>query len=387
MIPAIQHDESLHSYIHRVLYLDSMSPASAKLRGVLAFNVDSRAKAAASLMTWPGCYGFNRVLHSHTWYPVFGIFNNGYDRSYSQRRYSPRANCSDIGKKEHAYCPECVKEDFVNLGFPYWRRSHNGDVTVCAKHNVLLVASCHSCGVPFTTTSNNRGHGLEVMWSGCSGKQITEVAVEFNKNPTALKEAKFYSDALDYGYLIPLEATIRLLQRRFKYLKASGKIFTSVVEDGFRAQRLLIDKLDLIQPGHERSFSYDGDRLIKAAIAVYEDFKEFVNDVQFGNNDLRPVQSLWTTYISGGYESIQYIEEDYSSGVGIWSCPYPSIRSLDPSSRDSAKAQRSLKYPCCNPDSLESSGLSASVKAKAAVPKIPILKRFLEEQKTATANL
>jgi hypothetical protein len=137
MIPKIQQDESLHSYLYRVVYLNLTGYDSLRVRGALAFNIDSKAKAAASLMRWPGCYGFNRMLHDHSWYPISGIFNNGYDRSYPQRRYGPRANSADFSKKEHAFCPKCMQEDIRELGFSYWRRSHT-EQTTWIQHRQLL---------------------------------------------------------------------------------------------------------------------------------------------------------------------------------------------------------------------------------------------------------
>jgi hypothetical protein len=210
---------------------------------------------------------------------------------------------------------------------------------------------------------------------------LGETDPEISSDVAALRKARFYSDALNYGYFIPMEPALRSLQRKFKDLKSQGAIFNSVCEDNFRAQGIILDKLNLIRPGQERDFSYPGTSLIASAMAVYETFIDFVNDVRSGDDKQQPVKSLWSTYISDGYESVQYIEEDYATGVGIWSCPYPSIRSLDPTSRDALKAQRVVTYPCCSLDRENPSTPRSPTKAKLAFPNVPRNKSRMEAPK------
>lgn len=402
MIPTIQPDETLPSFIQRVLHLSGLHHDDLQLRRILSARGNSApAKAVATFLKWPGCYGFNRVLHHHTWHPIDGIFNDGHDISYSQKRYGQRTCMGTHWQRKNAYCPSCVREDLEKLGFSYWRRAHEGDVTVCWKHNTVLLTSCGVCDAPITPSSIGKplqtgsynftgklttsvaphsGHGLEIMWEGCLQKTLGEAVAEVNSDGTALRKARFYNDVLNYGYLIPLEPALRSMQRKFYELKLQGIIFNSVCEGDFRAQRHILNRLDMLRPGQERAFSYQGTTLIETAMEVYQTFIEFVSDIQSGD-ELQPVQSLWSTYASDGYESVQYIEEHYATGVGIWSCPHPSIRSLDPASRDAVKAQRVFTYPCCNQDSEATSIPSSKIKAKLAFPNIPRNKGDVEGTK------
>lgn len=85
----IQPDESLASYVRRNLILSwhiNIAPAFVQLatRHVLkSFDV----KRLAEAMGWPGCYGFNRLVHSHTMMASAYVFKGYWDHSYSAKQY------------------------------------------------------------------------------------------------------------------------------------------------------------------------------------------------------------------------------------------------------------------------------------------------------------
>lgn len=396
MIPKILPDETLASFVQRVIHLSTTSREASQLNMLFSKGGDCpAAKTVAALLSWPGCFGFNRLLHNHTRYALHGIFNDGFDISYSGKRYGVQTSMGSPWQQKSAYCPSCVREDLENLGFAYWRRAHECDVTVCWKHNVVLLTSCHVCGGAFSADRRYRSHieaknrrsdkdgahipsclvhGLEIIWEGCSQIALGDICSEINLDPTALRKARFYNDALNFGHLIPLESALRSLQQRFQDLQLQGAVFDSVCEDNFRAQRRIIHRLDLLRPGQERAFPYEGTAVIEAAMEVHETFIDFVDDVRSDATTLQPVESLWSTYISEGYESVQYIGENYASGVGVWSCPLPSIRSLDPASRDASRARRVRSFPCCNTVKMSDSEPTGVTKARVSFPKIPQIK-------------
>lgn len=93
-------------------------------------------------MGWPGCYGFNRLLHRHTRYPTRAVFKNGQELSYSHSEYLGGVGGYGTDWSGATYCPQCVKEDLQKLGFSYWHRKMCYDLEVCATHNMLLIDTC-----------------------------------------------------------------------------------------------------------------------------------------------------------------------------------------------------------------------------------------------------
>lgn len=45
------------------------------------------------------------------------------------------------------FCPECLRDDFLAYGEPYWHRAHQlPNVTVCLTHQINLLTACTDCG-------------------------------------------------------------------------------------------------------------------------------------------------------------------------------------------------------------------------------------------------
>ena len=371
MILKIQRDESLHSYMQRILYLNLEHSDISKLKKLLTHTVDIlTVKTIASILKWPGCYGFNRILHDHTSYPISGIFKDPYDISYSQRKYISKGKTPSINKTMYAYCPECIRGDLIRFGYSYWRRSHQSGVTVCGKHNVVLVTRCPFCDATFSFS----GHSLDVMWRGCSGNQLSETDAVENRSTAALKEAEFLNALFTFGFHIPIETAMYVLYERFLFLRSTKVEFTAESIEDFEWVRCFIEKIDKDRSEIGRSLFYEGRRVIKAAIAAYDSFDDFAQDIKLRDNEPCSIEDFWSTYASEGHDSVHYIEEIYANGVGVWSCPYPSLKSLNPISRDGSRARQPLIYPCCNfTHPSEANDQLAPKKVRSPMPKISLL--------------
>lgn len=305
----------------------------------------NEVKIIASILGWPGCYGFNRLLHHHTAYPLKSVFKDHHDMSYSQRIYITGGQWFGTFTKTCSFCPECVRVDLRKLGYSYWRRSYQTDIAVCAKHNVMLIDSCPFCDKPFS----RGGHSLDVMWKGCSASHLGEVAAVENHDPEALKKAQFFEAIFTFDFHISIETAICVLFERFLLMTSQHPELVTEYENHMEWLRKCSARMDKDRlENNGRSLNYQVDDVIDKVIFAFNTFDEFANAAKSYEDVSRPVDSLWSTYESGGSESVNYIEENYIFGVGIWSCPHPSPISLDPFSNDGYSFRRPVIYTCCN---------------------------------------
>lgn len=84
------------------------------------------------------------------------------------------------------------------------------------------------------------------------------------------------------------------------------------------------------------------DYIIQAIVEVYDKFIDFVSDVIAYGDEIRPIESLWSTYIAGHQESTHFVQENYEHGVGVWCCPFPAKENRG------IWDWRPVYYPCCN---------------------------------------
>lgn len=70
--------------MQRTLYINSGNPDFSKLKKLLPFRIDKlMIKTIASVLNWPGCYGFNWLLNDYTIYALTGTFKDAHDISDS----------------------------------------------------------------------------------------------------------------------------------------------------------------------------------------------------------------------------------------------------------------------------------------------------------------
>lgn len=368
----IQHEESLLSYVERTRLFFWKQPEEEILPKDLSKYVTSyRIKLIASALGWEGCRGFNKLLHFHTHHFNDVIFKNRRDLSYSGRKY---VNAEHVygGFSGLSFCPSCVREDIASLGFPYWRRTHSNGNKVCAVHNIRLVEKCPFC----SQSLSSDGHGLRMLWDTCGGRHISECQPEKNYVAGDLKQSVFLNDALNYDFFFCQESALRVLQcRQLKSFEALDSCGTDARQQSLSA---ISKMLRVIQEGHAVNasvFQNYSTKILALAMETYESFSDFADDLLTAGCPMEPVDQVWATYRSGGYESAHFVAEDYKLGVGYWSSPYPSDRSLDPTSQDGFRRRQPKIYPCCNPTCCEPvSAVSRTRIVRTTAPGIPILR-------------
>lgn len=145
MLLRIQKDESLRSYAERNRFLPGTNFEINTSKTLSQCHLDGSAvRKIANILGWEGCHGINKLLHEHTKSPPRYVFKSKFDFSYSGFDYLD-SHYFDSLTGHRPYCPLCVKEDKIKMGYSYWRRIHN-DVSVCPKHFASIhVVICSVC--------------------------------------------------------------------------------------------------------------------------------------------------------------------------------------------------------------------------------------------------
>lgn len=341
MILAIQPEETVRSFVARTLFIKGKHSSEEVFRK-FPKNCALRADILliAETQGWIGCYGFNKMLHKHTKYPLKEVFKNIQDISYSRGEYVGHSYCYGSNRTPAGFCPVCVAEDIKRLGFSFWRRAHCCELKVCAEHNVELVKRCPYCEKPFC----QGGHDLNVMWTTCEGQHFKDSSVTLNTDPYELKKSQIFTDILSFTHHLSEEAVLAVLDEKVHQndnLKRRIWNSASNMQLGERIKwRLEIVKklrsVNRLPQGESTDF------IIQAIVEAYENFADFVSDVKAYGDEFRPIMSLWSIYIAGRQESTHFVEENYEHGVGIWCCPHPAKETWE------LWDWRPVYYPCCN---------------------------------------
>jgi len=366
MLLRIQPEESLRSYVERNLYLGSNQPQLAVLNQMSKCYVGiSEAKAIATVMNWHGCSGFNRLIHNHTDYFIFTVFKDVQDISYSHKDYISGNKLFGSHNNPDKFCPACVKADVENYGFSYWRRGHSGDLTVCAEHNVRLLDHCPFCGLPFS----RYGHGLDVMWKTCHGQHLADTVPTLNTIGEELRRSRFFFDTSKFGYHISMDAALSAIRSKVGGMLQREDGFNKVNLDLYRELTRKFHITVAQRTSNDGHFLMYSSEVYGVAQLAYETFSSFLKDLPSDESTLRPIDSLWDTYRSGGYESANYIQENYKYGAGIWMVPFPHETNFSGDYEQSIP----LIFPCCNLGSVKKSRLKPR-KAELSPPRIPLLR-------------
>lgn len=338
MLLRIQPEESLRSFIARNFYVNRYNPAILELKKCVNFSIHSSdVKAIGKVMEWVGCYGFNRLLHNHTFYPRKAFLHKDEDLSYSEHQYI-WSGAYELASTASLFCPECVRDDIESLGISYWRRVHHPSITVCARHNVYLEEKCPFCLMPFSS----KKHDLDVMWKGCKGLHLSSTPSRKNHKALELKRAKFFKDVFDFDSVISIEAARLALTERACNRRPH-------LREKLVAAKWWHEFRDLLKNefGDDWNLACGGykDAIYGFALALYGGFEDFLDHVKYYGCRPRKIESLWSTYANGKYGFIQYTREDYLYGVGHWSC---TLSSEKLSEYRGDGYGRPVEYPCCN---------------------------------------
>ncbi len=341
MILSIQPEETVRSFVARTLFIKGKHSSEEVFR---KFPKNRALRAdillIAEMQGWIGCYGFNKMLHKHTNYPLNEVFKNIQDISYSRGEYVGHSYCYGSNRTPAGFCPICVAEDIKRLGFSFWRRAHCCELKVCAEHNVELVKRCPRCDEPFC----HGGHDLNVMWTTCKGLHLKDSPVMLNTDLVELKKAQVFAEILSATHHLSEEAVLAVLDEK---IHQDDNLKLRILDS--RYDQPLGDtikwRLEIVKGARFKNrlpHRENTDFIIQAVLGIYEKFSDFVIDVKAYGDEIRPIESLWSTYISGYQESTHFVEENYDQGVGVWCCPFPA--------RDSLRMWdwRPVYYPCCS---------------------------------------
>lgn len=311
MLLRIQPDESLRSFVERNLFIQRHTRAT-EFFGAPEFRYrrwsNKQVISIANFLGWYGCYGFNKLLHSHTDYSIHGVLKTNVSFSYSENEFGKGRYCFDDFSKTRSYCPVCVKEDLFVRGYSYWRRNHPL-VSVCAKHNVNLLSSCQFCEKPFSVY----GHSLSVMWSGCAGHDLGEAEPTANKVPDALRFAQFFDHLNALQHHISAETAYHVLEDKLTDLTEGDN--SCLISKGRRAS-LKLYRDDLREP---RVFRFLVCRskvyeLLGVVASVYECFGSFLEDYFRRDPNPPSIDSYWNSHHMDGYPPEGLIEGHYQTG-------------------------------------------------------------------------
>ncbi|MCK1788858.1 TniQ family protein [Pseudomonas violetae] len=341
MMLAIQPEETLRSFVERTLLIKGKHSSEEVFRKFPRWATRVDVLKIADTLGWFGCHGLNKILHRHTNYPLTAVFKNIQDVSYSRGEYLSYSRWYDYNRNPSGFCPVCVAEDIERLGFSFWRRAHCLKLNVCAEHNVELVKRCPACDKQFS----HGGHDLGVMWRTCKGRHLKDSPVTVNTDPFELKKAQLFTDILSFTHHLSEEAVLAVLNEKKIHKDAvfEQKIWNSEPDRHWGTE--IERRLGIVKNCRsENSLPPDQstDLIIQAIVETYESFADFVWDVKAYGDEIRPIESLWSTYKAGDQESPHFVEENYKYGVGVWSCPFPAKRNWG------VWDWRPVYYPCCN---------------------------------------
>ena len=364
MLLQIQPDESLISFVMRAIHINQYSPERSLLDDLTprsSFNAKQLCKIA-ELISWRGCYGFNRLVHNHTMLAAKHVIKGDQDISYSGPLYASKGSC--LNMLSSAYCPDCVREDLESRGFSFWRRYTYPDVTVCHKHNTVLLERCPFCDRPFSY----RGHSLDVIWRGCKGRQLSEAPSTPNSDALALRRAVTFHRLCSTQKIISYRAAACALHDKAESVlpTMTGDVALQILELRKKLGHVLQPREGSPTAISPEIASSEIGEILDAIILVYESCDDFLVDAASYDHQVRTVDSLWNTYQAVGPLYPHFVEENYISGVGHWSCPHPNPHSAFAVTRDGFHTLRTKVYPCCN--SAPINGRARRMKPEQVVP-------------------
>lgn len=269
-------------------------------------------KRLAAALGWPGCYGFNRLIHNHTLNAACHVIKSDWDVAYSGSQYTSEGE--RFSEWHASFCPECVREDLKTHGFSYWRRYGSSKVSVCHKHNAVLLKNCPFCGQLFTRIE----HDLDVMWRTCDGRHLAEAQVIANHDPMALRCAEVYQRLCTSPHIISgMQAANVLLDRTTALLpQLSGEACVEMQLLATTIGGLAEVFVEAPSPKREGVTDTIIATFIDALVALYDCYDDFERDFLTVAVDARRTDSLWSSYQVTRKKYVYFLDEDYLHGVG-----------------------------------------------------------------------
>lgn len=303
-------DESLDSYVSRCRLVFQGNAERLK-----SMNLDgwrwsvANLKVISEFLGWPGIYGFNKLLHEHTAFPIAAILESKRDRnrSYSRGYYNSSEFLDYLvrGKpstKIARYCLECAREDYKKIGFPYARRSHQYYVKACSVHRVWLRDCCQFCGSGYQVKSFTVG----TLWERCEcGQSFMNGVAEPCKDYYELKFADLCRDIYSCAFHLPEMLVDDAIRNR-------GKTIDGLRRSWLKSRPELDCNrfLDVVKVVRIRGLYTKGEWLnllpnqhyLICIFLLFLDFNELLMAIRYEELTLTPIDSRW------GFDSVPYFK-------------------------------------------------------------------------------
>lgn len=242
----------------------------------------AKLSSLSEMLGFDSVYGTSYLLHNHTGYYRLVFVLNGFDTSYSPKKHCAREVREVCARAVAKLCPVCVHNDYSELGFIYWRRTHQSfDMEICSQHNVKLVSACGGCAKPFLISR----HFLEAPWSACEcGFSVFDLKLEVNTDLVELKLSKFAHDMHSYEYQLDHDQLANSLKERLKDigLNVPGNIKSSFegLMSPIHYDIFFFNLLSIY--ANRRIYSWGLAYVLSAIFKNFDEFKSFVvdNDVK-----------------------------------------------------------------------------------------------------------
>lgn len=365
MLLRLQPEESIQSFIARNIYIGCGAGNVQFLQRIYNSQINTgMIKALASILGWKGCEGFNKLLHYHTDYSVWAVFQDLSDHSYSGKNYILNTRSLGFQGGSIGFCPNCYLEDIRNLGYAYWRRLHSNGARVCSRHNVVLITNCPFCDKEFS----HHNHDARVMWSGCGGRYFHECIAQKNSDVLGFRRAQFSELITNAKFQLCEQTSMNFL---CSMLASSGLPFIVRADASTTPADIVIAELSRHRKLGSGKYSSNGYSTLPfdVLVNIYSRFECFIKDLARVGCEFRDVSFGWATYRAGGFESPNFVRENCRFGVGEWFCPVPSRTSQSSFSADGRWRRQPRIYPCCN--SLSGSGEDHRLRSGKAIKSPP----------------
>lgn len=323
MLVTIQKDESIRSFVERTVFVSQGEPIAKALHKISTSYFDMMdLRKIASVLKWPGVYGFNRLLHCHSDFPIRALLKHYNELAYSGSAYSMKHFRYEDSPA--SYCPDCVREDLDNIGFTYWRRLHRQPWSVCARHNIKLINRCPFCDEPFKFGR----HALNFLWSGCNGHYVSESSSSPNMDVSALRAARDAHDICEFRYHLPAQMALDIINSRINTL-VEDKAVLDVNQSFFNmVNQFCVHygyyKVPLTSQSRECT-----DTFLKALSYGFESFDDFVVSIGCDASEMIKINDLWLTHqFYTSLDQAAYVEENYRSGIGIFFFAAPKKKGI-----------------------------------------------------------
>lgn len=140
---------------------------------------------------------------------------------------------------------------------------------------------------------------MGVMWTSSEGRSLKDCPVTLNTDPYELKKAQFFTDILSFTHHLSEESVLAVLNEK---VHQNDDLKRRVLNSGSNMQlgEIIKWRLEIVKKSRSVNRLPHGestDFIIQAIVETYGKFADFVSDVKAYGDEIRPIESLWSTYV------------------------------------------------------------------------------------------